>query len=694
MTSPFADRIADPWNPALIDLPSLNHAASDALAARLLAVRERATRDSGTRAEVFLVLGPAGAGKTHLFARLRRSAGIATLVYVRPEIGADATPRALLTHAIDALAHKGVDGESTQLELLIGSALGVLCDERRRFPSLLLEELRALDAPSLDKKIDAALDRAEALRTDLELTWLDRLLRTAFCAGRDRRALLRWLAGRDPDVARAAPHLPSIAVDEASVIPSLRTLAFACSLAAPLVVVFDQLENLVDAEHTTARVRAHARLVAELHDAVANVTVVQLALDGEWLERIRPILATSERARVEQNVLTLSLPTAEQRRALVRLRFEAFAEAHPSFSADELPDPSVLDSVCETPGLTPRALFALCERVIAGDPFEPPRDDPHARGARRDAHSTDGRDPTPPAGAEPSLDGDDPLAVRFATLVREAERTLDQHAREGLGVDRNRLSSALRVLLRRALPGGLAEPTARETFVSRWESGGYTRHLYVLQSDNGRSFAAMVKHALAHAEQSFVLALRADGWAPPSSWKTAVSALGELSMHRRVKLVELSRGALAKLFALHDLVAAVRSGDVSDVDGTPLSLDVAEPWITSTLDLCSWEPAATLLALTSTDLEGPASASKTRANNGAKDRGAAPSEIITAKPLAPALRALATLRVASIDRLTQAARALEPEATRASVVQSLEQARALVRWVGSSLVAIRSRSES
>jgi hypothetical protein len=479
------------------------------------------------------------------------------------------------------------------------------------------------------------------------------------------------------------------------VIPSLRTLAFACSLAAPLVVVFDQLENLVDAEHTAARVRAHARLVAELHDAVAGITVVQLALDGEWLERIRPILATSERARVEQNVLTLSLPTAEQRRALVRLRFEAFAEANPSFSADELPDPGALDSVCDTPGLTPRALFALCERVIAGDPLEPSRDETLGHGSsRHEVRSTDVREPTSAPSAEPSLDGDDPLARRFATLVREAERALDQHAREGLGVDRTRLYAALRVLLRRALPGVPAEPTARETFVSRWDSGGQTRHLYVLQSDNGRSFAAMVKHALAHAEQGLVVALRADGWAPPSSWKTAVSALGELSKHRRVKLVELSRGALAKLFALHDLIAAVRSGDVNDVDETPLPLDVAEAWITSTLDLCSWEPAATLLALTSADFGEPANLSKTRTNRGSKVRNAAISELVTTRPLAPALRALTTMRVASIDRLTQATRSLDPHATRASVVQSLEQARAMVRWVGPSLVAMRTRSES
>ena len=87
-------------------------------------------------------------------------------------------------------------------------------------------------------------------------------------------------------------------------LPALRTLAAVASFSAPLVVVFDQLENLVDDRGSTAAIHAHARLYSELHDTVPGLVLMQLSLDSEWERRISPALGLPEKSRLEARVLT------------------------------------------------------------------------------------------------------------------------------------------------------------------------------------------------------------------------------------------------------------------------------------------------------------------------------------------------------------------------------------------------------
>ena len=93
--SPFEHNHADPWAKQFVDLARLNAGASDAIGEAIAHVRERAREDlAELRARSILVLGPAGAGKTHLFARLRKKLGpCAIFVHLRPLLGAEMTPR-------------------------------------------------------------------------------------------------------------------------------------------------------------------------------------------------------------------------------------------------------------------------------------------------------------------------------------------------------------------------------------------------------------------------------------------------------------------------------------------------------------------------------------------------------------------------------------------------------------------------
>src|SRR6185503_1682003 len=127
-----------------------------------------------------------------------------------------------------------------------------------------------------------------------------------------------WLSGREPshiELDRVGAPGP---LADLEVLPALQTLGVAASFGAPLVLVFDQLENLAEEASKVARILAHARLVSELRDRMHGLVIVQMALDAEWMNRIHPALHASDRDRLEETIKTLSLPTAEERLSLLR----------------------------------------------------------------------------------------------------------------------------------------------------------------------------------------------------------------------------------------------------------------------------------------------------------------------------------------------------------------------------------------
>ncbi len=120
------------------DVRSLNEHISAQLEARIDDVQRDALHSQATPSRAIVVLGAAGGGKTHLFARLRRHCGPhATLVLLRPYFGAVLTPRNVLTACIDHIC-AGPTGDTdiaaSQLALV---AAHWLADERARaYPRL------------------------------------------------------------------------------------------------------------------------------------------------------------------------------------------------------------------------------------------------------------------------------------------------------------------------------------------------------------------------------------------------------------------------------------------------------------------------------------------------------------------------------------------------------------------------------
>src|SRR4051794_17969866 len=96
MTATFLDSLhADPWAEQFVDLPSLNSSVSEAIERSIAKTRTVArTEPQALRSSSLVVLGPPGAGKTHLFSRLRSRLGPhAVFVHLRPLVHMEITPR-------------------------------------------------------------------------------------------------------------------------------------------------------------------------------------------------------------------------------------------------------------------------------------------------------------------------------------------------------------------------------------------------------------------------------------------------------------------------------------------------------------------------------------------------------------------------------------------------------------------------
>jgi hypothetical protein len=653
MTVTFADvEHARAFAPRIVDVPSLNAKVSDAILDRIDRVRKNGERAPSAS---LLVLGPAGAGKTHLFERMRRKAGpAATFVHMRPEIGIESSLRHVLLTVLDALKQPVADREYTQLDVVAGSALALVDGHNPKFPTAFLDQARAMAQSDREQLIDRAIDRFEREDAGIDATWLELFLGLPFLKSAERRAALAWLSGREPSelelrrLGRSEPMAP------ATIKPALKALATVAAQAAPLVIVFDQLENLVEADGRADRIHAHARVFAELFDEVSRLVLVQMALDGEWTDRISPELAPSERSRLESQVLHVELPDAEQREELLHawlslLPWESRPGAFPApFSREDW------EHLRTLPGATPRMLFVAARKALAGeDPF-----------LRADTES------------ETREEIDDVLARHWEEASREANAELERAAAEKRGIHPTRFSAAIRMLLLTA-PGTTVNmnhgANARETL--RFTRDGTETLVFVIQGTHARSVAAALGHAAGSAETLRTVVVREQALALPPTWKAANENLERLRRLPLATVLEVGRAELARALALHDLFSDAQSQDLSGADGKPIHESVVHAWATRVL-----EPHRFTLALGKDSLD-EAWETSTLPLLFDEPRPETPSEA----PEGAAISVLRRLRLASIERVVAEVQKLDKYATRARVLSEL-RAHPAVRAIGRTLV--------
>jgi hypothetical protein len=371
---------AQPFAETVLDVESVNAHASDMLGARIDEVLEQAKHGVTATTHAYAIVGAAGAGKTHLFTRLRHRKGARpTMVLLRPYFGVAITPRDILAASIDQLcatqrATNPKGAATSQLTSLISAWISpkeLATSKGRRkiavdLSTLPSKERSLLLAAAISKVVAAmpeAMPTAHLVRALLGMRWL---------SDEDRWAELAWLSGRQAQPARSqwdarasqdtAPIHNGDKLSEGDVMFMLRLLAHLAAPVAPLTIVFDQLENLAGDDET--RVLAYGNVISELVDSVAGLTIVQLALTSEWIQYIEPRLSLPQRSRVAARVITLATPLAGQRMALLHLWHQ---QIFPTAEQTLFPHPvtaEALQELLHEPGITPRQLLMSLQSAV------------------------------------------------------------------------------------------------------------------------------------------------------------------------------------------------------------------------------------------------------------------------------------------------------------------------------------------
>ena len=670
--SPFGPIHADAWaEPG--DLASINQAASDLVLARIDEIRRAGASLQSTRAALpsasVLLLGPAGAGKTHLFTRLRRRAGRrAVFIHTRPQIGVEPTPRFVLHSILDSLKQKVFGEEQMQLDVIAGAMLAAHERGEARYPLLAVDDARRLDEPARGALVERVVGEVEDRFPGIAPDYLERLLAVPFASRPERRALLAWLSGREPsmvELERLGAPGPLADID---VMRALATLGVAAAYGAPVVLVFDQLENLAEDGGRTGRIHAHARLVSDLRDTVRGLVIVQMALDAEWVTRIHPALHASDRDRLEEKVVHLALPSPEERRALL----EAWREALPEEDrAEPFPHPfppAEVDRWIHDRGMTPRMLMQAASEAWL---------------RRMEPKEADGAEDA----AAPSLD--DRLAEQWDAARERARGEIDEAARESRGVLAERLASGLSAAL--GLVGAdVAQAATKSGPLLDVRREGRGVEILVVQQQNHRSLASAIRAATSLASSKRVLLVRERAAAIPPTWKEVDGLLTAFSALPGAAILSVEREDVARLLALEGFLTAARSQDLSADDGRPVPAKDAIAWAERALEGASWPIVKATLA-------GP-NPSKEQEKTPSRAEGPRPDEPRPDEPRAPeAARApsarrgparlvLSRLHVASVDRVVREAQVLDPSATRLTVLDELRRGGA--RFFGASIVAL------
>jgi hypothetical protein len=380
LPNPFRDRIVhDAWQEPPSDLEEIHRDVSDACLAGIEAA-SRSEPDS------LLVHGGAGAGKTHLLARVqrhltatRREAPDKALRCVFVYLRLQSHPNMLWQHVRRRLANDlmRTDEGLTQLKRLVAHQIGLRSGQGPRVPVVQLR-VALHDAESVRGEVEAVaaeLGWPRDLSLVIEHLATDRRLR-------DARA---WLAG-DPLPEAALEAMGLVEDREAERESVAREVVLGLSrLAAPtlpIVYCFDQVEALQRSAHDTDAFFRFGRVAADLQDADPNVfllTCLQTAL----LPAFRAAVRTSDYdrlARREKGIAPLE-PDEARRLVVARLararevaELRAARRASAAFPFDERD----LDRLAAVRPLVPRRVLEAAaqrfEELQSGAP--PPPLDP------------------------------------------------------------------------------------------------------------------------------------------------------------------------------------------------------------------------------------------------------------------------------------------------------------------------------
>lgn len=350
LRNPFISAsISDPWTDTEPDVPSIHQDVFDFI---LQAIEQKRTRPQSGIAG--LILGEAGAGKTHLITRLHKRAlkDFKTLLfsYIQPIEDPGQTFRYLLKEIVINLCRPIVANKPvTQLDILLGRVLTELLIKKIRIKQITSVEQRELikkqkadptffyRSALLQKVMNSMA--LEKFGSDFLLTEYPNLdeqfLKTFF---RFRLAHLRapalsWLKGvvLDEADAQALDVAGRLKANDSFLEQEARTILFSLGLLLArynyvLLVCFDRMENL----ETEAHLFAFGKMVELLVDQVPAMLPLAFFRGQLWEERFKPRLNEHVVSRLATNRMILKGCDLEAALNIVQARLAFAYELTPS----------------------------------------------------------------------------------------------------------------------------------------------------------------------------------------------------------------------------------------------------------------------------------------------------------------------------------------------------------------------------
>lgn len=376
----YTGTVGNPWDDQQPDVPGINCGAF--VAVRGL-IRQKAKNPS--QGYGALVLGEAGAGKTHLLKRIlaatRQDDTLASFAYVRPVLDVEAPLRYLLREIVINLCKELSEQQTdTQLDRFVAEILyDFLCNGQD--PSMNAKLLQRLEGDRLHifrarikpEKLTRAMDKAIGFlcsqNPDLDKTTLKVLARYR---QQDLRGLvIEWLKGEildEEDASLLGVPSRENATDSAREFEARKILiTFGLLMERyrlPMLVCFDQLDCL----HSEASIRALENMVQLLVNDVHAMLPIAFARPDSWDTRFRGLLDTSTRERLESNRLHLTGCSVDEAKEIVDQRIRNL------FGDDDGSASTWLWGMLEgrvKQGYSPRQVITLANRTI----FDPPSPD-------------------------------------------------------------------------------------------------------------------------------------------------------------------------------------------------------------------------------------------------------------------------------------------------------------------------------
>lgn len=562
-----------------IDVPELNSSASDDLLSRLAKVRADAREHRRSPSSATAILGPAGGGKTHLVARVRRAAGAqATLVVVRPYFGVSLSLRDILATTIDQLCRRPNGATVSQLDLV--SAYWLAPGDGALFPTATAVEASAMSEEARADMVEDAVDRlVERLP---ELAAVAHLVRALFGVSTLERAArwaeLAWLSGREPrdSVQSAADFVPCAGIlGDGDVLHVLSILSTLAAPVAPIALVFDQLENL--ASEGADRVLGYGNVLSELVDSVPCLTILQLALTSEFLQFIEPHLSLAQRSRVAGEKIILDLPSEKERRLLLRAWQDRLSPpTSQSMRKKRLGHPLTqedVDHLLTAPGITPRLLATAYARALAG----------------KQVFDTV---------AEPAIEPADKraeLAAHHDVERASVESELDEKENANVPFDAAELAEGIAATLSFVPRLKLETRSEKERYFTTVRAPGAELVIVYLTAAHHSAVAAGLTRAAELARSSKVAVLRERRFEFPPSWVSVEEKRAEFERMPNARWLWLDRDEVIRCVALARLSSLARARRLR-VPGSeePMAIEEVRRELTATLAPATWVSASSV----------------------------------------------------------------------------------------------------